>query len=402
MFTDIVGYTALMAESEERGLRARSRHRELVRPLVERFRGDSIEARGDESLSLFPSALDAVNCALAIADAVEEESDLRLHVGIHLGDVVLEAGEVSGDGVNIARRICSLTEGGGICLSEEVYQAIRNRPEIEATSLGERELRNVGRPVRVYALDRGRTAEATRERSTQSALRAVPGFRTVLGWATAVLVLLAGFGAWWWSAEGTSPGPIRSLAVLPLDNLSGDPEQEYFADGMTEALIGDIAGLGSLRVISRTSVMRYKGVRRSLPDIARELNVDAIVEGSVMWAGDAVRITAQLIDARSDSHLWAGSYERELRDILALQKQVAQSVTQGIRQELSDSPPIFAQRDTARPVDDQAYTAFLQGGLLLQRLTAEDHRRGVQYLEEAVVKDPTFAPAWGALAIGYT
>ncbi len=147
MFTDIVGYTALMAESEEKGLRARERHRELVRPLVEQYHGESIEARGDESLSKFPTALDAVNCALAIETAARDDADLKLHVGIHLGDVVVQDGEVSGDGVNIASRICALSEGGGICVSDEVQHSIQNQENIESRSLGQHELKNVPRPV---------------------------------------------------------------------------------------------------------------------------------------------------------------------------------------------------------------------------------------------------------------
>ncbi len=148
MFTDIVGYTALMAESEERGLRARERHRALVRPLVEEYHGESIEARGDESLSTFPTALDAVNCALAIEAAARDDAELKLHVGIHLGDVVVQDGEVSGDGVNIASRICALSEGGGVCVSGEVYQSVRNQPDMEAVSLGEHQLNNVGYSAR--------------------------------------------------------------------------------------------------------------------------------------------------------------------------------------------------------------------------------------------------------------
>jgi len=179
MFTDIVGYTALMAESEEKGLRARERHRALVRPLVEKYHGESIEARGDESLSTFPTALDAVNCALAIQDQLQKDADLKLHLGIHLGDIVVQGGEVSGDGVNIASRICSLSEGGGLCISGEVYHSVRNQPNIDATPLGEHELKNVGRPVAVYALGledgiKGRRRPARKKSHLRVALTTSP------------------------------------------------------------------------------------------------------------------------------------------------------------------------------------------------------------------------------------
>ncbi len=243
MFTDIVGYTALMAESEEKALRARERHRALVRPLVQRYRGDAIEARGDESLSVFPSVLDAVNCGLAMQAEIEREPELALHIGIHLGDIVLRRGEVSGDGVNIASRICALSDGAALYVSGEVHQAVRNQPNFETTSVGEHQLKNVGRPVHVFRVHGEAGAPSPEPTSTAAPAR----------------------------------GPIQSLAVLPLENLSGDPSQEYFADGMTEALIGDLAQIGSLRVISRTSIMQYKGARRPLPEIARELNVEGII-----------------------------------------------------------------------------------------------------------------------------
>jgi class 3 adenylate cyclase len=149
MFTDVVGYTALMAESEERGLRVRERHRTVVQPLVERYHGEPIESSGDESLSMFQSALDAVNCALAILATAEDDADLRVHIGIHSGDVMVHGPEISGDAVNIASRLCGLSEGGGLCVSGDVYQSVRNQPNVEARPLGEHELKNVGRPVSV-------------------------------------------------------------------------------------------------------------------------------------------------------------------------------------------------------------------------------------------------------------
>ena len=296
MFTDIVGYTALMAESEAKGLRVRERHRALVRPVVEQYHGESIEARGDESLSTFPTALDAVNCALAIEAAARDEAELKLHLGIHLGDVVVQDGEVSGDGVNIASRICALSEGGGICVSDEVQHSIQNQENVEAHSLGEHELKNVPRPVGVFSI----TGVAAPPRFI-AAVQPARSPRTAR-WAFAgvVALFLGALGAWWLTGRAPDAGPVRSIAVLPFDNLSGDPEQEYFADGMTEALIANLARVRGLRVISRTSTMAYRNSGKTLPQIARELDVDAVVEGSVLRAGERVRITAQLIQASSD------------------------------------------------------------------------------------------------------
>jgi len=392
LLTDIVGYTALMGRDEAAGRRARERHRSLVVPLVEQYRGQVIEARGDETLSVFPSTLDAVHCALAIEDALAEEPDLRLHLGIHTGDVVVQAGEVAGDGVNIAARICALREEGGICVSGDVHRAIRNQPDIAAVPLGERRLKNVDHPVAVYAV--GRPGALVRRRSW------TPGPRALAAGALAAALVAAG----WWGWERDSPVPepdaIRSIAVLPLANLSGDPDQEYFADGMTEALISDLAKIGSLRVISRTSVMRYENARRPLPEIARELEADAVVEGSVMRAGGRVRITAQLVDARTDRHLWAESYDRDLRDILALQAEVAQAIAREIEHELTPRERARFQAD--RTVDPVAYDATLKGLQLVSSARHDGHRRSVAYFEQALEADPDYAPAYAGLAWAYT
>lgn len=194
-------------------------------------------------------------------------------------------------------------------------------------------------------------------------------------------------------------GRIRSLAVLPLENLSEDPAQEYFVDGMTEALITDLAKIGALRVISRTSAMRYKDTDKCVPEIARELNVDAVVEGSVLRAGDRVRITAQLIDAARDEHLWAESYERDLRDILTLQSQVAQAIAGEIRVKLS--PQERTRLATARPVNPAAHEAYLKGRYHWSKWHAEGLKKAVEYSQQAIEKDPTYAPAYAGLAEAY-
>ena len=360
LFADIVGYTALMAESEARGLRVRERHRAVVRPLVEKYHGEAIEARGDESLAVFPTALDAVNCALAIEHELAAEPELRLHIGIHVGDFVIEGGEVSGDAVNIAARIRSFAEAG-VCVSAEVYHSVRNQPNVEATPLGEHELRNVGRPVALYAI-RGAAA------APRNAAR---------------------------GAGPTDRGPIRSLAVLPLENLSGDPGQEYFADGMTETLIGDLGKLRALRVISRTSVMGYKGVRRPLREIAAELGVDALLEGSVIRDGERVRVTAQLIDGRTDHHLWSERYDRDLRGMLELQSDVARAIARKIELELT--PGAAATLADRRSVDPSAHDALLEGIYHVARSTPESMRSAIACFDRAIELDPGYALAHARL-----
>jgi serine/threonine-protein kinase len=195
------------------------------------------------------------------------------------------------------------------------------------------------------------------------------------------------------------PGKIESVAVLPLENLSGDPEQEYFADGMTEALIADLAKIGALKVISRTSVMQYKGVKKPLKEIARELDVDAVVEGSALRVGDRVRITAQLIEAATDQHLWAESYERDMRDVLALQSEVAQAIAQEIQATLT--PEERSLLATSRPVDPEAHEAYLKGRYYLNKRTGEALQKGREYFQQAINKDPEFGLAYAGLAHSY-
>ncbi len=392
MFTDIVGYTALMAESEQRGLRARERHRALVRPLVERYHGDPIEARGDESLSVFPSALAAVNCALAIQESIADDSELRLHIGIHLGDVVMQAGEVSGDGVNIAARICSLSEGDGAYVSAEVQQAVRNQANLEVAPRGEHQLKNVGRPVSVFRISGSAGAPAQVSADWRSG-KQLPARLVAVGVA---VVVLAGLGVWS-IYRPVNPGPIRSLAVLPLENLSGDSEQEFFTDGMTEAVIANLARLASLSVVSRTSVMQYRGTRKALPEIANELGVGAIIEGSVLRVDDTVRITVQLIDARTDRHLWSESYQRPLREVLQLQSEVARAIAVQVQMELA-----LDEQETAAPVDPVAYENFLKAMHLINSLSPAEHARSVGYFREAIRADPEYAPAWAGLALAQT
>jgi adenylate cyclase len=327
MFTDIVGSTALMAKSEAEGLRAKERHRALVRPLVERYHGDCIEAKGDESLSVFPSALDAVNCALAI-EAELLELDLKLHIGIHLGDISLARGEISGDGVNIAARVCALSEGGGICVSDEVLHAVRNQPDIDVTPLGERELKNVGRPVPVFALT-GPAAPPSRRRSPRGPIYARAGVGVVL---LALVVSLA----WLYQRGEAPPGRLTApgvagladrpaIAVLPFENLTGDPEQRIFADGLAEDLITRLGSWRSFPVIARASSFN-PDLPKDVQKAGYELRAHYVVVGSVRKAGERIRVNVQLIDSESGRQVWANQYDRDFRDLLALQDEITATI----------------------------------------------------------------------------
>jgi adenylate cyclase len=396
MFTDIVGYTALMAESEEKGLGVRSRHREVVRPLVQQYHGESIEARGDESLSVFSTALDAVNCALAIEEQVKNDSELKLHVGIHLGDLVVQGDEVSGDGVNIASRICSLSEGGGLCVSGEVYRSIRNQPGIESTALGEQDLKNVPEPVAVYAVS-GRAAPPR----TVSA--AVPKARPRALLVAGVVGVLAVAGLLIWRLPMTTPsiapsdeqftvpgfGGRPAIAVLAFDNLSGDPDQEYFADGIAEDLITRLSGWRWFPVIARNSSFTYKGQAVDVQQVGRELGARYVIEGSVRKAGDRVRISAQLIDAASGHHIWAETYDRNLQDIFEVQDSITEAVSVSLRRALGE----FEIQRVARtePRNPNAYETTLRGSWHINRFTKDDNAKAQSLFRRAADLDPSFA-----------
>jgi len=381
MFTDIVGSTAVTARSEPAGLAVRDRHRELVRRQVHCYHGRFVEAPGDESLSTFESALHAVHAALAIQQALEDDPELQVRIGMHLGETMFRGGEVFGDGVNVAARIRELAEPGQILVSGELSRTLQNQPNLATTLRGEHQLKGVAGSVSVHEVT-GSAAEPG------PAPRAAPQRGRVQRWwvVASGLVLLATFAAlaWWgMSPPPTRLRPIRSIAVLPLENLSGDPNQQYFAEGMTDVLISDLAKLGSLRVIARTAV-----------------EADAVVEGSVLRAGDRVRITAQLIDTRTDTHLWSESYERNLRDILGLQAEVAQAIAREISHELTPrARQRFRRSEAVEPV---AYDATLKGIRLAWSLTPSDHARSVAYFEEALRADPGYAPAYAGLAWAYT
>ena len=369
---------------------------------MRQHRGRVVDFRGDDFLAEFPTGLDAVQSAVEIqrvlasrnADLPDERM-MQFRIGIHLGDIRVEGEQIFGDGVNIAARLEGLAAPGGICISSTVHEQVENRLDLGFDDLGQQSVKNIPKPVRVYAVRLGAEPATTR----------AGGRAPLLAGLIAVGILL-GVGGWWLLAgRGPEPraiasGEIRSLAVLPLENLSGDPEQEYFADGMTEALITSLAKVEALRVISRTSVMQYKRARKPLPEIARELGVDAVVEGSVMRAGDRVRITAQLISATTDEHLWTESYDRDLGDTLALQSEVARAIAQEVQVELT--PRDESRLARTRLIDPRAHEAVLQGRYFMARTSPENIPRAIAAFKRAIELDPELSEAQLALAMALT
>ncbi len=402
---DAVAYSRLMAEDEPGTVRAVREHHTAMRQLIEARRGRVVDSPGDNLLAEFPSIVEAVQCAVEIQrdvatrnESLPETRRMRFRIGVHLGDVIVEDERIYGDGVNVAARLEGLAEPGGVYLSGEAFDQVRERLGLAFEELGEQRLKNVPRPVRVVCLRPDGPAAhpavpagepARRRRVRLGALLLAAALLVVAGY----LVLERRQTEEPQSSVPTAGGPpIRSLAVLPLENLSGDPDQEYFADGMTEVVIGNLAKLGELRVISRTSAMHYKGMRKPLPEIARELGVDAVVEGAVLRAGDRVRITAQLIDARDDSPLWSESYERELADVLALQADVARAIARAVHLELAPGK-VEEQR-----IDPRAYEASLAGWAEIAAGGRASQLQAVASFQRATELEPDWASAWGGLA----
>ncbi len=284
---DVVGYSRLMGEDETGTLdRLKSLRKEMVQPKIKERKGRFVKLMGDGLLAEFPSVVEAVQCAVDIQQdmagreaGVPDERRIRLRIGVNLGDIIVEGSDIYGDGVNVAARLESLAEPGGICISGKVYEEVRNKLPSAFEDLGEREVKNIAKPVRVY-------------RWTDAAADPMPG--------------MAG-------AEGALSLPDKpSIAVLPFTNMSGDPEQEYFSDGITEDIITELSRFPELFVTARNSAFVFKGKAVDIKDVSKKLGVRYLVEGSVRKAGIGVRITAQLIDSSLCCHVWAYRYDREL------------------------------------------------------------------------------------------
>lgn len=403
LFTDVVGYTALMARDEAAGRRVRAHHELVVRTEVARYHGHWIEEKGDESLSVFPSALQAVNCALSIQATLAEHAEFQVRIGVHLGDVTIENGRVYGDGVNVAARIYPLAQPGEVAVSGPIYDSIKNQPTIEAISKGEQTLKNVQAPVVVWVVAGTPVAPGPVSQPAHAAKhRGLPigGVLLVALAVLAVVLVVVGFLTWRPGFSGSGLAPIRSVAVLPLHDPSSDRSGRYLTFGMTEALIAELAHIEGLRVISRTSVTRYEDTDLPIRQIAAELGVDGIIEGSVLRAGDRIRVTAQLIDARSDSHLWAETYDRDMSDILSLEAEVARAIAEQV--EIEISPVALRRNERVRPISPDAYEAYVKGYFFQMKRTREDTIRALRYFEKVIELEPDHPLGYSGLADEYS
>ena len=364
MFTDMVGYTATGNKDETLSLALVEQTKSLLRPIFAKHDGKEVKTMGDAFLIEFPNALDAIRCGYDIQrvsreynTSVPTDKRIKLRVGIHLGDVVESSGDIYGDAVNIASRIEPLAAEGGVCLTQQVYDQVFNKFELPLVSLGKKFLKNVNAPIEVYKVE-------------------MPWERSVIG-----------------ESGGLDK---RRIAVLPFANMSPDPNDEYFADGITEELISAISHISELSVVSRMSVMGYKKNPKGAAEIGKELKVGTMIEGSVRKAGDRARISVQLIESESDRHLWAENYDRDIKDIFAVQSEIAGRVASSLQVHLLEKDRKKIEKGSTSSV--QAHTLYLKGRFHLNRWDEASLLSAIDYFKQAIIYDPNYALAFCGLA----
>ncbi len=416
---DVKGYSRLMGEDEEWTLRTLNTYKGLIGNLVIEHRGRVVGSPGDNVLAEFASVVDAVESAVEVQQVLRaknallpETRKMDFRIGINLGDVIEEGDSIYGDGVNIAARLEGLADPGGICISESAYQQIENKIPLRYDYLGEHEVKNIAKPVKVYRARIEPEASSSqvieekkpgRKRLSQAVLAGIA--LVVIGGAAAALyqfALRTSDPKMEVASKKKSALPLPdkpSIAVLPFTNMSGDREQEYFSDGITEDLITDISKISGLFVIARNSVFTYKGKPVKIPQVAKELGVRYVMEGSVRREGDQLRINAQLIDASTDRHLWAERYDGTIDKVFALQDSITQKIVSALKVELSSD--IEKQRATKETNSPQAYDNFLRGWAHYRQSSPESFAKATTYFEKAVKLDPKYSHAYAALALIY-
>jgi len=365
MFSDMSGYTSLMQQNEQLAKDKRRRLKKVLETSVSGYNGKILQYYGDGALSIFNSAIDGVNCAVEIQQSLQQEPKVDLRIGIHTGDISIEDETIYGDGVNLASRIESLAVQGSIFISEKVFDEISNQENLTAREMGYFELKNVIKPVRIFAINNKGLVVPTRE-----------------------------------ALKGKTKQPTNRLAVLPFVNMSADRENEYFSDGITEELLNALTKVDGLQVTSRTSAFAFKGKNTDIREIGIQLNVDRILEGSVRKSGNRVRISAQLINAADGYHIWSEIYDRNLTDIFEVQDEISSIIANKLRENLTTKE----HEETLVKVPTQnleAYTLFLKGLHFHNKITPKDVKKAIKFFEEAITLEPDYAHAYAMAAAGY-
>ncbi len=416
MFTDIQGYTALMQQDEAKAVAFRNRHREVFNACIEKFGGKVLQYYGDGTLSTFGSANMAVKCAIEMQLLFRKEPAIPVRIGIHTGDIIFTDDDIIGDGVNVASRIESLAVSGSVFISEKVFDEVKNQPGIKTMSVGNFELKNVKRPMEVYAVinpglvvpKKYRLQEGSKASPVRNAKIIARTKRASVMWVAALFIVAVATYAIYQYQENRGGNAIlpdrhqagrKSIAVLPFINDSNDSSNVYIINGLMESILNNLQKIDDLRVISRTSVEKFRNTPKLIPELARELGVDYFVEGSGQKIGDRIMLSIQLIEAPVDRHLWSQQYNRQTSDIFKLQAEVAKNIADKIQVIVT---PAEAERINRPPTENaMAYDFFLKGQDMLHREKRETLPEAIFYYTRALEHDDRFALAYANIAIAY-
>ena len=418
MFTDIEGYTALMQKDEAKALIFRSRHREVFREITDKYKGKILQYYGDGTLSTFNSAIDAVKCGIELQLAYREEPRIPVRIGIHSADIIFREDGIIGDGVNVAARIESLAIPQSVLISEKVYDEVKNQAGIQAVSLGEFEFKNVSKAMEVFAIaNPGLIVPEKKQIKGKAKIPSIDeekgsfikGKWSIIRWIIFILAAIIVGYLLFTSSELVKPEQVdtsfdqtiskKSIVVLPFRNESDDASNVYIINGLMEAILNNLQNIKDLRVISRTSAEKYRNIIKTSPEIARELNVGYLIEGSGQKIGDKILLSIQLIEANTDRHLWSEQYNREVGDIFELQMEIAKNIAAEIEvivtpeeEEMINKPPTE---------DLVAYDYFLKGLDLIYSFDRDTVLESINYFEMAIEQDPGFARAHAAITMAY-
>jgi TolB-like protein/class 3 adenylate cyclase len=414
---DVKDYSRLMEQDEAATVKTLTAYRETISSLIQQHRGRVVDSPGDNLLAEFASVVDAVQCAVETQELLQaknselpENRRMQFRIGVNLGDVIEEGNRIYGDGVNIASRIEAMAEPGGICISMSVYNQIKKKLVLDYEDMGEHSVKNISEPLRVYRVPLERKAAAARVSAPKRA-KLNRWHWAALALAMVVIILA---GALVIQHYFSRPAPIESaslekrayplpdkpsIAVLPFDNRSGDPEQEYFADGMTDDLITALSKISGIFVISRNSVFTFKNTPVNIQQVAKELNVHYVLEGSVRRAGETIRVNAQLIDANTDHHLWAEKYDGHIEDVFSLQDNITRRIVSALSVKLTNQEQaLISSADTD---NIEAYDLFLKARNLVYQFTPESYVEASLLLKRATELDPNYSQAYSLLASIY-
>ena len=403
MFTDIEDYTSLMQRDEKEALAIRDRHRSTFEMTTDAFHGKIIQYFGDGTLSIFTSSVEAVKCAIELQKAFLETPKIPVRIGIHVGDIVYSDEDIIGDAVNVASRVESCAVAGSVLISDKVHDQIRSHQDIDAQFLDAYELKNVDGAMPIFAIandnlvvpkpeDIKGKLKAPSSTSTSASLK-TKWLMTIL---LIVALVVAGLFAFQHFNTSKVNSKALSIAVLPFENLSTESDAEIFRDGITEDILTQLSKIKDLHVISRTSVMQYKNTKKTIPEIAKELGVSYILEGSIRKYGNDIRIVAQLIDAVSDEHLWAENYDKTLTNIFSLQTEVSEEIVKALEINLSFEE---AQGLAIIPTQNiEAYKLFLEGRNEADKRNTESLAKSILLYKEAIALDPNYALAYAEIA----